>query len=140
VGNKVDLPQVVDEKDLRQLSTFSAKGGSASGGNFQLSTIKISATLGKGIDKLEERIYQMFIKAELQTVDTVLVTNLRHKEALIQTKEALLRAKMTTEEKLSEEFIALDLREALDSLGKIIGETVTEDILDSIFSQFCVGK
>lgn len=130
VGNKLDLPQVVNEKDLNHFPLPTS----------HLPILKVSATLGKGIDKLEEKIYQMFIKAELQTVDAVLVTNLRHKEALIQAKEALLRTKMTTEENLSEEFIALDLREALDSLGKIIGETVTEDILDNIFSQFCVGK
>jgi len=123
VGNKVDLPQQVSDEDL-SLSPL----------------LKISATLGTGIEDLEQKIYEMFITAELTTPDTVFVTNLRHKDALIRAKDAVWDAKKTNENNFSEEFIALDLRQALNALGEIIGETVTEDILDRIFSQFCVGK
>jgi len=130
VGNKVDLPQVIIDEDFSKLP-FS---------NLRLPLVKISATLGKGVDKLEEEIYQRFIKGQIAQTESVLVTNLRHKEKLFQAKEALLEAKKAGEKKLSLEFIALDLRQALDSLGEIVGETVTEDILERIFSQFCIGK
>lgn len=150
VGNKVDLPQVVNEQDLVRLQitlghravpeSLGERGSSSGGGDYKLPVIKISATLREGIEKLEEEIYQRFIKAEFSQGDTVLITNLRHKESLLRAKESLLKAREAGEKKLSSEFIALDLRQALDSLGEVIGETVTEDILDRIFSQFCVGK
>jgi tRNA modification GTPase len=66
--------------------------------------------------------------------------NQRHKTALEQTKDSLQRALETITSGLSPEFIAVDLRGALDSLGLVIGATYTEDILERIFNDFCIGK
>jgi tRNA modification GTPase len=66
--------------------------------------------------------------------------NLRHKTALEQTRESLLKAYGSITSGLSPEFVALDLRDALDNLGRITGATYTEDILERIFNNFCIGK
>jgi len=100
--------------------------------------IKISAKEGKGIASLEKLIYRKFIKGELNISDTVMVTDIRHKNALLKAYTAMKKALRAIG--ASEEFIALDLRQALDALGEIVGETTTEDILDRVFSRFCVGK
>jgi tRNA modification GTPase len=67
-----------------------------------------------------------------------MVTDIRHKNALLKAYTAMKKALRAIG--ASEEFIALDLRQALDALGEIVGETTTEDILDRVFSRFCVGK
>jgi len=68
------------------------------------------------------------------------VTNSRHKHALSLTQKSLIHARNSAETNMSQEFIALDVREALDHLGEITGETTREDILEEIFSTFCIGK
>ncbi len=68
------------------------------------------------------------------------MTNVRHKHALTCAKSSLLHAQQSTQLAMSPEFIALDLREALNHLGENTGETTTDDILDRIFSTFCIGK
>ena len=70
----------------------------------------------------------------------VMLSSLRHKEALLKAQEGLNKAKSALDQGMSYEFVALDLRIALDSIGEIIGKTVTDDILNKIFSEFCVGK
>jgi tRNA modification GTPase len=68
------------------------------------------------------------------------VTRLRHWEALQRARQGLLRACDAMEQRLSGEFIAVDLREALEWLGEIVGLDYTEDLLDKIFGEFCIGK
>ena len=68
------------------------------------------------------------------------ILNSRHKESLRSAEAALVRSLRAAEESESWEFIALDLREALNSLGEVVGEVVTEDMLERIFSEFCIGK
>lgn len=129
-GNKIDLPSVVTDEEILRLQI----------NNSQLPLVKICATSGEGIDELEKKIYQSFLNAEITQTDSIIVSNLRHKESLIQAKEALIKALEAVKKKLSFEFIVLDLREGLNSLGEITGQTITEEILERIFSQFCVGK
>lgn len=92
------------------------------------------------INELQELIYSLFIKGEVSISDAVLVTNVRHHDALVKAEESLKEGIETCKSGESEEFIALDLRRALEALGEIVGETATEDILDRIFSRFCIGK
>ena len=69
-----------------------------------------------------------------------MVTNLRHRDALARARESLNLSRHALESGKSAEFVAVDLRAALDSLGEIIGVTTTDDILNSIFFNFCIGK
>ena len=100
----------------------------------------ISALTGDGIDKLFEKMKELALGKENYSEKTAIVTNLRHYTALQSAKENLLMAKESIENRLSGEFIAVDLRNAENCLGEIIGKVTTEDILNNIFSNFCIGK
>lgn len=125
VVNKIDLERRIDLGKIRA---------------YYPNPVEVSATKGWGLDELEEEVYRLFFGGEVVSDDRTLVTNVRHKDALRRTEESLLNVIATAENGLSGEFLALDLRAALRSLGEIVGETTTEDILDVIFSQFCIGK
>ena len=125
VLNKIDLKRRVDLEKIKE---------------FYPTTVDVSATKGWGLDQLEETIYNLFLGGEMSSSDRTLVTNVRHKDALRRAKESLINVIETARNGLSGEFLALDLRGALRNLGEIVGETTTEDILDVIFSQFCIGK
>lgn len=125
VINKADLPHVIDIQKVHQLAP-------------DLHPLWISAKYGDGIPSLKEAIYALVMKQDHQS--TMMITNIRHKMALERAVALLSQAKDSIIGGLSPEFPALDLREALDTLGEIIGETVNEDILDRIFSTFCIGK
>ncbi len=113
--------------------------------NCKLSTVNspivwTSCVKKTGINELENKIYTLFIHGKVEKSNAPFVTNIRHKNALDKTENSLKRAIQVIENGKSEEFIALDLREALNSLAEIIGETITDDILSQIFSKFCIGK
>ena len=91
----------------------------------------------EGIDALKQALFDHVMQVPLESVE---VTNSRHKQALTLAKQALARAKESSQTAMSQEFIALDVRDVLNHLGAITGETTTEDILDDIFSRFCIGK
>ncbi len=104
---------------------------------------RISALKGIGIEELKGKIAEevFFSKKGLdQSAFGGLITNLRHKEALSKAVQSLGLAKESLLKNMSFEFVALDLRVALDSIGEIVGKVVTEDILNKIFSEFCIGK
>lgn len=90
-----------------------------------------------GIEDLKQAIVDTILDVPLESV---VVTNVRHKQSLSLTRRDLVHAQESTEAQMSQEFLALDIREALNHLGEITGETTTEDILDRIFSTFCIGK
>ncbi len=104
-----------------------------------LPMVKISALYSQGIEKLEEIIYNCLIGEEKEQVVSF-VPSLRHKKALEKAFSAVLRIKEAIEKKLPPVFISVDVQEALDYLGEIIGETTPEEVLNYIFSQFCIGK
>lgn len=101
---------------------------------------KICAIKREGIEDLIDAVAKEAITFDRDANGDVVLSNFRHKDALLRAKKGLSKAKKSLTEKLSLEFIALDLRIALDAIGEIIGKTVTEDILQKIFSDFCVGK
>ena len=103
--------------------------------------VKISATEKTGLELLEDAILEMVFQGRLTLNDNEpLVSNLRHRDALAKTLEFMTRVKGGLEQGASPEIIALDLKGAMDSLGTVSGETTSEDLLEQIFSQFCIGK
>lgn len=102
--------------------------------------VAVSCRTGAGLEDLRQSIADMVKKGTVASHEHAWVVNQRHRTALEQTKESLQRALGAITSGLSPEFIAVDLRGALDSLGLIIGATYTEDILERIFNDFCIGK
>ncbi|HKN87787.1 MAG TPA: tRNA uridine-5-carboxymethylaminomethyl(34) synthesis GTPase MnmE [Nitrospiraceae bacterium] len=130
VINKTDLLRDLSPEDLHDLEhTVSADA-----------TVWISAKTGAGLDDLRDAIRNMVLRPGFEAGETAMATNLRHRTGLVKASEALHRSVESISGRLSSEFVALDLRGALDALGEITGVTTTDDILDHVFSQFCVGK
>ncbi|MCL5807748.1 MAG: tRNA uridine-5-carboxymethylaminomethyl(34) synthesis GTPase MnmE [Deltaproteobacteria bacterium] len=129
VINKSDLPQQLDEKMLRDLLP---EGTPA--------TVRISAKYGDGIDRLTEAIHEMILATPAEEMPAESIADLRHKVALEKAAECLGRARKGLYDGLPSELAALEVREALDSLGEITGRTTSEEVLDRIFANFCVGK
>ncbi len=102
--------------------------------------LKISCLNKIGIDKLEEKIYNKVWSGKVHSSDEVLVTSVRHKQAMEEALEALSGAERDISKDLSLEVLASDLRENAYSLAKITGEEYTDDLLNMIFSKFCIGK
>lgn len=105
-------------------------------------TLYTSAITLEGIDKIGDAIVSAVLGEQSMTEssDSAMVTNSRHRNALEVAIEGLQRSKASTRKQMSSEFIVLDLRAALDSLGRLTGETTTDDILNNIFEHFCIGK
>ncbi len=129
VINKSDLPQQLDEKMLRDLLP---EGTPA--------TVRISAKYGDGIDRLTEAIHEMILATPAEEMPAEIIADLRHKVALEKAAECLGRARKGLYDGLPSELAALEVREALDSLGEITGRTTSEEVLDRIFANVCVGK
>ncbi len=101
--------------------------------------VEISALLDKGIDDLKRKITAVTM-AGMDLDKSSVIPNLRHKKALEQTVDSLLAVKQGLAIRQEEETLAIDIKNSIDSLGTITGETASLDILDSIFSNFCIGK
>jgi tRNA modification GTPase len=102
--------------------------------------LEISALKGKGTDSIKKFIRDTVLKGEILTGESAIMVNARSRESLKDAYDELLNSLGAINEGLTEEFIAVDLKEALESFKKILGETVEEDILDRIFEKFCIGK
>ncbi len=102
--------------------------------------VALSAKSGEGLDALEAALLNLLGDSAGQGQETVIVANARHFEALQQAQTSLIEAESAANLQLPGDFIAIDVRGALDALGLITGETVTEDIIHRIFHDFCVGK
>lgn len=100
----------------------------------------ISATAQIGITELEEEIKNLFFSQGLEIKDAAFLTNIRHKRALDLALQALESAREGVGQEIPADFISIDLKNALDYLGEITGETLDEEIINQIFSQFCLGK
>ena len=103
--------------------------------------LEISAKEDTGIEEMEERIYNYILEEDVEdSSEKLVITNIRHKSALEKTKEAVENIFETIDSEMPMDLISVDLKEALDSLSEITGEISSEDILDHVFSNFCVGK
>jgi len=127
VINKIDLPSKLGQgTDSETLSLFPS--------------VKISALTGQGLDQLKKAMKDCILEGQIDTTSSIAVPNLRHRHALKNTLQFFKDAEQRTREAAPMEIVALELRSGLDALGEITGETTDEDVLDSIFSQFCLGK
>ena len=124
--NKSDLEQVVSIDEIME------KSGHA--------VIAISAKKESGIDKLEEEIKSLFYEGEIDFNDQVMITNVRHAQALREAYDSVLMVKRSIEDEMPEDFYSIDLMNAYEKLGLIIGESVEDDLVNEIFSKFCMGK
>ena len=100
----------------------------------------ISATRGDGLEELKEAIFNTCLRDWKEEREGVVVTNLRHKTAIEHSLRSLTRALKALTDNQPVEIIALELRDSLDRIGEIVGAVTTEDILNKIFSDFCIGK
>lgn len=100
----------------------------------------VSATSGEGLSELESRLAALVAGGRAPAADAPVVSHPRHKQALERALAAMGEAERALGEGVPEDFIALDLRAAVESLGEITGESYTDDLLDSIFKNFCIGK
>lgn len=104
------------------------------------SIISISAKHNKGIRKLEKAIENMFFNGRISFNDEVYITNVRHKNALAETEKSLKMVLQSIDDGMPEDFFTIDMMNAYEELGTIIGEAVGEDLVNEIFSKFCMGK
>ena len=114
--------------------------GVHSGWAERASAVPVSCRTGEGLESLTELIYQRVTSEQLSWSDSAVAINARHQACLRRAREALLTACGALQQGASPEFIALDLRGALDAVGEVVGQVDTEDILGRIFSTFCIGK
>jgi tRNA modification GTPase len=103
-------------------------------------TVLTSSVTGQGLELLHKELRRMAISAETVCGDVVASTAARCRESLDRAGESLQNARNLSQSKSGEEFIAAEIRMALDELGKVVGAVYTDDVLDRIFSRFCVGK
>ena len=144
--NKTDLDPVITEDDLckklddlQKESSINIDSGIGLK-NRKYKIIKTSTKENIGIDDFEDMVKEMFFHHELKFNDEVFITNMRHKEALQDAYDSLLLVKRSLEDRMPEDFYSIDLMNAYTSLGIIIGEEVKDDLVNEIFSKFCMGK
>lgn len=130
--NKIDLQEVVSKEDIiAAMKKYSDK---------ELVIVDISAKLQEGMQELEDRIKNMFYEGKISFNDEVYITNVRHKTAIRESMDSLMQVKESIQNGMPEDFYSIDLMNAYKVLGEIIGETVEEDLVNKIFSEFCMGK
>ena len=102
--------------------------------------IALSAKAGEGISELIEIMLKVSVSDSASLQGDAVICRARHLDCLVRAKESLTQAKLSLKSNVSQELIALDLRGAADALGEITGEITSEEILNQIFSEFCIGK
>ncbi|MDE3017658.1 MAG: tRNA uridine-5-carboxymethylaminomethyl(34) synthesis GTPase MnmE [Nitrospirota bacterium] len=132
VINKSDLPGLVPDEALPVWAKASSSGIGK--------VVRISALTGAGLDNLRDAIRTSVLRDDFESGDSAVVTRLRHQTSLEKAREALTHAADSSERMLSGEFVAMDVRAGIDALGEITGAVTTEDILERIFRDFCIGK
>lgn len=126
IYNKTDLASAVDMGSLKE------KTGSQ--------VIPVSVVEETGVEELEKAIREMFFQGEISFDDEVYITNARHKAALEEAEKSLEMVTESIEAGMPEDFFSIDLMGAYEALGRILGESLGEDLVNEIFSKFCVGK
>ena len=124
--NKSDLEPVVSLEEIAEKSGHRV--------------ISISAKEETGIDQLEEEIKSLFYEGKIDFNDQILITNVRHAEALREAYNSIRMVENSIESGMPEDFFSIDLMNAYEKLGLIVGEAVEDDLVNEIFSKFCMGK
>lgn len=124
--NKMDLDTILSKEDIKKVSN--------------MPVVEISAKNNEGMDELYSLLKDLFFEGNLSFNDEIYITNMRHKAALMNAKENLLQVLQSIENEMPEDFYSIDLMAAYEELGSIIGESLGEDLVNEIFSSFCMGK
>ncbi len=127
VINKTDLSDKLDKNKIK--NKFS-----------EHPIIYASIKKEEGLEKLKKAIIEEIFTEDLKTDQDIFITSIRHHNALKKALESIKNVKKSYQNNMPNDFLTIDLKECLDNLGKITGETVTDDIIDRIFSDFCIGK
>ena len=123
--NKIDLKNKIDENELLKINK---------------DIIKVSILNNEGVDKIYEKISELFNLEKINLDNSVTITNERHKNEIIKAKQNIENAINSLNENMPMDIITVYIKEALENLGNITGENVSEDIINNIFSKFCLGK
>lgn len=124
--NKSDLTPVITEEDIKK--------------HLDKTILSVSAKHKIGIDDLEHTIEEMFFHGKIQMNDEIYITNTRHKVSLMEVQKSLNLVIKSIDDGMPEDFYSIDLMNAYEELGRIIGEAVEDDLVNEIFSKFCMGK
>ncbi len=124
--NKMDLDCVTTEEDIRK--------------HLDKPVIPVSAKEEQGIDRLEQTVKDMFYDGSISFNDEIYITNMRQKAALKEALDSLEQVSVSIQNQMPEDFFSIDLMNAYEELGSITGESVGEDLVNEIFSKFCMGK
>lgn len=147
--NKSDLEEVVSEEDIiNEINIFLNQEVRAVDDTDKnnisydhiLKIVKTSTKKDSGIDDLINIIKEMFFHGKISYNDEVYITNMRHKEAIQEARDSMMQVRKSLDLDMPEDFYSIDLMSAYASLGKIIGEEVGDDLVNEIFSKFCMGK
>lgn len=124
VVNKTDLPLVADDSAILAESPH----------------VHLSALTGEGLHLVEDAIEEMVFSGQVQTSDVPVISNPRHCEILRRALDQVKAAETSCRDQGTADLVAVDLNAAVSALGEITGETVSDDVLEAIFSNFCIGK
>ena len=124
--NKMDLDCVTTEEDIKKY--------------LDKPVIPVSAKEEQGIDRLEQTVKDMFYEGTISFNDEIYITNMRQKAALKEALDSLEQVSVSIQNQMPEDFFSIDLMNAYEELGSITGESVGEDLVNEIFSKFCMGK
>ena len=144
--NKSDLNTVITKENLKEEfeHVFINETNVVNSTDFKfweaIPMIDISAKEEQGLNEFEETLNEMFLNGEVSFNDEIYITNVRHKAALTDAYESLKKVIESIENQMPEDFFSIDLMDAYESLGSITGETIGEDLVNEIFSKFCMGK
>jgi len=126
--NKADKKRYINTEDIRKATSTSEK------------PVIISALTGNGIKSLEEQVFRKITSNKVLARNQEIMINLRQKQCLERAKESLGKCMESITNKMSPDFIAIDLREGIGALGEVTGDVVSDQVIESIFERFCVGK
>ena len=124
--NKCDLESAITVEDIKKLT--------------EAPIVKISAKLGDGIEEFEDLLKEMFFQGKINLNDEVFLTNARQKSDISNAYQSLCMVEKSIMDEMPEDFYTIDLMNAYESLGRVVGESVEDDLVDTIFSKFCMGK
>ena len=124
--NKSDLDVVVSKEELEEMTGHTV--------------LAVSARENVGIETLEQTIEAMFYQGEINFNQEIYITNARHKTALMEAKQSLIETRQSVMNEMPEDFYSIDLMNAYEQLGTIIGEALEDDLVNEIFQKFCMGK
>lgn len=125
ISNKTDLPRKLN------LDKYE---------NIEKELISISVLKNQGLEEIINKVNQMFFEGSINISDELIINNVRHKNLLIKAKNSLQEVLNSIENQMTIDFIEIDLKQAMENLGLIIGKTVSDDLIDKIFNEFCIGK